>query len=171
MRSNRIGPISTSREGASTEAREKGILAAGLVVAAFFFFVLRDIYLAGIAVILVASLGIAFQIMADTRNLPPRLTCWLSEDARRIVLRNEGNARAIRIHVTLVPLGLEFDLPELPVEGRHEFLLGSMIAEAKAIVSYEDESGRRFSRSILVSATGKGEDDLLKPVFPLFGWK
>jgi uncharacterized membrane protein len=63
--------------------------------------------LAGIAVILVISLAIAFQIMGETHNLPPRLTCWLSEDAKRIVIRNEGNEPAVRIHITLVPLGLE----------------------------------------------------------------
>jgi hypothetical protein len=57
------------------------------------------------------------------------------------------------------------------VEGRHEFPLPSMLAEVKAVVSYEDASGRQFSRSILLSSTGKGEEDLLKPAFPLFGWK
>jgi len=57
------------------------------------------------------------------------------------------------------------------VEGRHEFPLPSMLAEAKAVVSYEDASGRQFSRSILLSATGTGEEDLLRPVFPIFGWK
>jgi hypothetical protein len=152
------------------ETREKAILAIGLIVAiALFLFV--DIYLAGIAVILVISLAIAFQIMGETRHLPPRLSCWLTEDAKKIVIRNQGNDRAVRIHVTLVPLDLEFDLPELAVEGRHEFPLPSMIAEAKAVVSYEDASGRKFSRSILLSATGKSEEDLLKPIFPTFGWK
>jgi hypothetical protein len=152
------------------ETLQKGILAGGLIVAAALFFFV-DIYLAGIAVILVITLAIAFQIMGETRSLPPRLTCWLSEDARKIVLRNEGNERAVRIHITLVPQDLQFDLPELAVEGRHEFPLASMIADAKAVVSYENDSGRRFSRSILLSATGTGEEDLLKPVFPIFGWK
>jgi hypothetical protein len=152
------------------ETREKVILAIGLIVA-FALFLFVDIYLAGIAVILVISLAIAFQIMGETRHLPPRLSCWLTEDAKKIVIRNQGNDRAVRIHVTLVPLDLEFDLPELAVEGRHEFPLPSMIAEAKAVVSYEDASGRKFSRSILLSATGKSEEDLLKPIFPTFGWK
>jgi hypothetical protein len=153
------------------ETREKAILVAGLVVAIGFFVILHDPYLAGITVILVIALAVAFQIMNETRSLPPRLTCWLSEDARSIILRNEGNERAVRIHITLVPQDLQFDLPELAVEGRHEFPLPSMLAEVKAVVSYEDASGRQFSRSILLSSTGKGEEDLLKPAFPLFGWK
>jgi len=152
------------------ETREKGILAIGLVIAAALF-VFVDIYLAGIAVILVISLGVAFQIMGETRGLPPRLACWLSEDARKIIIVNQGNDRAIRIHITLVPLDREFDLPELPVDGRHEFPLPTMIAEAKAVVSYEDEAGRKFSRSFQLSATGTSEEDLLKPAFPIFGWK
>ena len=109
--------------------------------------------------------------MGETRSLPPRLACWLSEDAKKIVIRNEGNDRAVRIHITLVPQDLQFDLPELSVEGRHEFTLASMIPEAKAVVTYENTSGRRFSGSFLLSATGKGEEDLLRPVFPIFGWK
>jgi hypothetical protein len=46
-----------------------------------------------------------------------------------------------------------------------------MIAEAKALVSYENGAGRRFSRSFQLSATAKGDEDLLKPIFPIFGWK
>jgi hypothetical protein len=152
------------------ETREMGILAGGLVVsAALFLFV--DVYLAGIAVILVSTLAIGFQIMGETRSLPPKLACWLSEDAKKIVIVNQGNDVALRIRVTLVPLDREFDLPELPVDGRYEFLLPGMISEAKAVVKYEDVSGRKFSRSVPLSATAKGEEDLLKPLFPLFGWK
>jgi len=153
------------------ETREKGILAIGLVIAAGLFIFLHDIYLAGIAVILVLALAMAFQIMSETRRLPPRLSCWLSEDARKILIKNQGNEPAMKIHVTLVPLGLEFDLPELKAEARHEFALPSMIDEAKAVLSYENESGQKFSGSFPLSATGTSDDDLLKPMFPTFGWK
>jgi len=112
----------------------------------------------------------SFHIMGETRDLPD-VTCILSEDAKRIVLVNRGNDRALGIHVTLVPLDREFDLPELPPDGRHDFPLPGMISEAKALVSYGNDAGRRFSRSIRLSATGKGEEDLLKPLFPFFGWK
>jgi hypothetical protein len=108
--------------------------------------------------------------MGETENLP-QVACRLSEDAKRVVLVNQGNDVALRIHVTLVPLDREFDLPELPVDGRHEFPLPGMIAEAKALVSYENGAGRRFSRSFQLSATAKGDEDLLKPIFPIFGWK
>jgi hypothetical protein len=150
------------------EGREIGVLVAGLIVAAALFFV--DPYLAGIAVILVLTLAIAFFIMGETHNLPD-LACLLSEDAKGILLVNQGNDLALRIHVTLVPLDREFDLPELPADGRHTFSLPAMIAEAKALVSYENRDGRRFSRTYHLSATGKGDEDLLKPLFPTFGWK
>jgi hypothetical protein len=150
------------------EGREIGVLVAGLIVAAALFFV--DPYLAGIAVILVLTLAIAFFIMGETHNLPD-LACLLSEDAKGILLLNQGNDLALRIHVTLVPLDREFDLPELPADGRHTFSLPAMIAEAKALVSYENRDGRRFSRTYHLSATGKGDEDLLKPLFPTFGWK
>ena len=150
------------------EGREIGVLIAGLIVAAALFFV--DPYLAGIAVILVATLAMAFFIMGETHNLPD-LTCVLSEDAKGILLVNQGNDPAVRIHVTLVPLDREFDLPELPADGRHTFSLPAMIPEVKALVSFENRDGRRFSRTYHLSATGKGEEDLLKPLFPTFGWK
>jgi hypothetical protein len=151
------------------EAREIGILIGGIMVAAALFLFV-DPYYAGIAAILVFTLGLAFFIMGDTKN-HPELACSLSEDAKKIVIVNRGNDRALQIHVTLVPLDREFDLPELPADGRHEFPLPGMIAEAKALVQYESGSGQKFSRSFLLSATGKGEEDLLKPFFPIFGWK
>jgi hypothetical protein len=108
--------------------------------------------------------------MGETHNLPD-LACVLAEDARGILLVNQGNDLAVRIHVTLVPLDREFDLPELPADGRHTFSLPAMVAEAKALVSYENRDGRRFSGGFRLSATGKGEEDILKPLFPIFGWK
>ncbi|HXW98176.1 MAG TPA: hypothetical protein VEI51_00455 [Methanomicrobiales archaeon] len=146
---------------------EIGVLAGGLVVAAALSFF--DIYLAGMAVILVGTLGIAFFIMGETRDLPD-LACTFSEDAKGVLVTNRGNAPAYRIHVTLVPLDREFDLPELAVDEDHAFALPSMIAEAKALVRYENQGGRIFTRTFRLSAMEK-EDDLLKPLIPTFGWK
>ena len=150
------------------QARDTGIILAGLVVTAVLLFV--NIYIAGIAFILVLALAMSLFIMGDTENLP-QLVCRLSEDAREVVLLNQGNDRAVRIHVTLVPLDREFDIPEIPPDGRERLPLASMVAEAKALVRYENPEGRRFSRSFQLSATGEGDEDLLKPAFPLFGWK
>ena len=149
------------------DARETGILVAGLVVSALLF--LRDPYLGGIALVLVLTLAMAFFIMGETGNLPD-LAVGLSEDARSVRLVNRGNDRALRIQVTLVPLDREFGLAELPADGSHEFPLPSMVAEAKALVRYENSAGRKFSRSYRLTATGE-EEDLLKPLFPTFGWK
>jgi hypothetical protein len=120
--------------------------------------------------ILDLALAMSFHIMGETADLPD-VTCILSEDAKAIALVNQGNDLAVRVHVTLVPLDREFDLPELPADTRHTFPLPAMVAEAKALVSYENRDGRRFSRTYHLSATGKGEEDLLKPLFPTFGWK
>ena len=151
------------------EGREIGVLVAGLLIAAALFFLVNP-YLAGIAVILVITLAMAFFIMGETHDLPD-LACTLTEDAKGIVLLNQGNDLAFRIHVTLVPLDREFDLPGLPADGSHTFSLPAMVAEAKALVSYENRDGRRFSRTYQLSATGTEDEDLLKPLFPTFGWK
>ena len=167
MRSNRIGPIPSGVGREIVEARKTGILVAGLVIAALLL--LRDPYLGGIALVLVLTLAMAFFIMGETENLPD-LNVRLSEDARSIALVNRGNDRALRIHVTLVPLDRDFELAELPADGAHQFPLPAMAAEAKALVRYENATGRRFSRSFRLSATDE-EEDLLKPLFPTFGWK
>ncbi|HMA04376.1 MAG TPA: hypothetical protein VKO45_00420 [Methanomicrobiales archaeon] len=151
------------------DARQAGILIGGLVIAGVLF-LLVDIYLAGIVLILDITLAIAFHIMGETHHLP-EVACFLSEDAKKVVLVNRGNDRALAIHVTLVPLDREFDLPELAADGRYEVSLPGMISEAKALVSYENGAGRKFTRTIRLSATGESEEDLLKPVFPIFGWK
>jgi len=129
-----------------------------------------DPYLGGIVLIIDLALAMAFFIMGDTEDLP-QIAARLSEDARKVVFVNLGNDRAFRIHVTLVPLDREFDLAELPPDASHEFPLASMVAEAKALVTYESADGRKFSRSIRLSATDRGDEDLLKPPFPVFGWK
>jgi hypothetical protein len=151
------------------EARYTAVLAGGLVIAAGLFIFLRDPYLTGIVLVIDAALAMAFQIMGETHDLPD-VAAFLSEDAKRILLVNRGNDRALAIHVTLVPLDREFDLPELPKDGRHEVPLPAMVAEAKAMVTYENDKGRKFSRTFRLTATGS-DDDLLKPLFPTFGWK
>ena len=128
-----------------------------------------DFYLAGIAFVLVLSLAVVFFIMGETHNLPD-LACALTGDAKGIELVNRGNDLAVRIHVTLVPLDREVDLAELPADATHTISLPAMVAEAKALVSYENRNGRKFSRSCSLSATRR-DDDPLKPLFPTFGWK
>jgi hypothetical protein len=129
-----------------------------------------NIYVAGIAFILVLALAMSLFIMGDTEHLP-QIVCRLSDDAREVVLLNQGNDRAVQIHVTLVPLDREFDIPEIAPDGRASLPLPGMVAEAKALVRYENTGGRKFSRSFQLSATGEEDEDLLKPMFPLFGWK
>jgi len=46
-----------------------------------------------------------------------------------------------------------------------------MISEAKAVITYQNEAGGKYSRTVMLSATAESEEDLLKPMIPLFGWK
>jgi len=46
-----------------------------------------------------------------------------------------------------------------------------MINEAKAYITWKDGEGHDFSHESVISALGKGEDDLLKPMFPMFDIK
>jgi hypothetical protein len=146
----------------------KILLAAGALICLFLFWI--DIYLGAMGVIILVALAISILIMEDSRILP-EISVRLGDDAKKIVVENTGNAPANRIHVTLIPLDIEFDIPELSADTRYEYPLTHMIGEVKAEVIFDDANGGHASRTFSLSALGKSDDDLLRPMFPLFKWK
>jgi hypothetical protein len=155
------------------ENRYKKIIAAGLVLFAVILFidfsVYQDLYFSGIVLMILAVIGMSLFIMQDATSLP-EIGVSLMEDAKGVVVINRGNDRAFRIHVALVPLNTEFDIGSLEADGRYSHALPSMLTEAKAVVTYRNAKGEEYSRTIMLSALGKSDDDLLKPVFPIFKW-
>jgi len=83
------------------------ILFAGLVICAILFTL--DIYLGGIALIILATLGMSLFIMQDSKSLP-EIDIVLEDNAKKIVVINRGNDMAYKIHVALVPHNIEFDI-------------------------------------------------------------
>jgi len=150
------------------EKRYTIILVAGLVACIILFFI--DIYLGGIAAILLIVLAMSFFIMQDSR-FHPDISIFLRDDARSIIVANRGNDIAKKIHVAIVPFNLEFDIPSLLVDEKYEYALTDMIGQAKATVNYQNSQGFDYSQTFRLSALGKSDDDLLKPAFPLFKWK
>lgn len=144
------------------------IVGAGVLVCALLFYI--DIYLGATGVVVLIAIAMSFFIMEDAGVLPD-VTIRLHDDAKRIIVTNRGTAPAYRIHITLVPLNIEFDIPELSVDATSERQLQEMISEAKAVVTFEDSKGSHYTRTTALSALGKNDDDLLKPMFPLFKWK
>jgi hypothetical protein len=143
------------------------LLFVGAIITVICFFI--NMYLGGIVLVILITLVMSFWIMQDSRSLP-YLVPQLREDAKAVVITNTGNTRAIRVHVALVPVNKEFDLPSLDVDASSVFPLDAMAREVKTVISYENEDGEAFSRSVLLSAL-ESEFDPLKPVFPLFRWK
>jgi len=128
-----------------------------------------DIYLGGIVGILFLSLIMSMMIMKDTTGIPEVMP-KLAEDGKSIVLTNTGNARAEKIHVNLLPSGLEFDIATLDIDSAYEYPLEKPVEEIKIKITYSNENGRLFSSSKKLSVFEE-EPDLLKPMFPTFGWK
>ena len=142
------------------------VLAAGIILTVILFFV--SIYLAEIVFILLVVIVMSLMIMQDSTFLP-RVDVRLREDAKAIVLTNAGNSPALKIHVALVPMDIEYDIASLAVDESHEYPLSSMIAQVKAVVTFSNEKGQPFSDSHKLSASEEFEP--LKPMFPIFGWK
>jgi len=145
--------------------RYQVVLATGIVISAVLAFM--NIYVGGIAFILVVTLVMSMLIMRDTRSLAD-VGVRLMADAKHITVINTGNIEARNIHVSLVPIDREFDIRQLGPDESREFLLESMINEARAVVVFETGSGQKFQKSINLSSLGTGDDDILKPMFPLF---
>jgi hypothetical protein len=130
---------------------------------------LYDIYLAGIVGVIFIAIIMSLMIMQETMGIPeviPKLT----EDGKNIVLTNTGNARAEKIHVTLIPGNVEFDIASLDIDSAYEYPLEKPVEEIKIKIRYSNENGRLFSSSKKLSVF-EDEPDLLKPMFPTFGWK
>jgi hypothetical protein len=128
-----------------------------------------DIYLAGIVGVIFIALIMSVMIMKDTTGIPevvPKLT----EDGKKIILTNTGNARAEKIHVNLLPGDLEFDIATLDIDSAYNYPLDKPFEEIKIKITYSNENGRLFSISKKLSVFEE-EPDLLKPMFPTFGWK
>jgi len=124
----------------------------------------------GVAVI-VGTLYMMLWIMQDAAYLP-HVVCSLSEDAKSIIVRNVGTAAAIRIHVALVPLNIEFDIKELRPDTEEVVTLEKMITQAKVVVRYTTaESDQIIENSYPISSIDGEVYDPLKPMFPIFGWK
>ena len=149
------------------EKNLKLLLVGGLLVTVFLFFI--NIYLAGIALILLIAILMSLMIMQDTAGIPD-IAAHLRDDAKAVLLTNKGNTRAVNIHGTLVPLNIEFDTPSLEVDSTFEFPLTAMVEEVKIVVTYQNEKGTRFSKSANLSALEE-ERDLLQPLIPMFKWK
>jgi len=129
-----------------------------------------NLYLGLIVLVISIALGMSIFIMQDS-GFHPELVAKLTDDSKGVVIRNRGNSTARHIHVSIVPLNIEFDVPDLDEESVYTFDINAMISTAKAVVNYENKKGETFSKIYPLSALGTDDDDLLKPMFPLFKWK
>lgn len=142
-------------------------------VALFIYLAFIGQFAASIAVMIILIIGMTIFMTRLSGKFGdiPELTAKLSPDAKSVIIKNSGNASAVQVHVALVPLNIEYDISEVPADQEHTYPLESMISEAKAFITWKDTEGHYFSHESAISALGGGEDDLLKPMFPMFDIK
>ncbi len=143
------------------------VIVLGLAAAAGLLLV--SPYLSLIALIIAGIVVMALAIGRDAQDLPD-IEASFAENARSVMLRNTGNAPALEVHASLVPIDIEVDLSSLAVEAVHEQPLPDQVAEVKVVVTYKNSGGQAFRRTALLSALHP-EPDLLRPAFGIFGWK
>jgi hypothetical protein len=149
------------------EKNTKILLVVGGIITLFLLFI--DVYLAGIAGVILIAILMTVLIMQDTSGVP-EIVAKFSDDGKAILLTNLGNARAKKIHVALVPGPFESDIPELDVDSVHTIPLPAMLEGVKILLTYTNEEQRGFTRSQKLSLLEE-EPDLLKPMMPIFKWK
>ena len=139
-------------------------------IAVFVYLSIIGQYLASIGVMILLIIGMTAYLTQIGKQISdiPELTARLSPNAKNIIIRNSGNTSAMQIHVAVVPLDIEYDIADIPAEEEHTHSLDAMINEARVVITWKDTAGRTFSHESGISALGKGEDDLLKPMFPMF---
>jgi hypothetical protein len=168
---NLTGPIFVSEVNPMDQQKfiQNTVLVLAAVITIALFFV--DIFYGLMAVVILAVLFMSFRIMGETTHYSD-VVASLLENAQGIILTNRGNDVAVDIHITLVPHNIEFDLPNLEADATHMFALPQMIEKVKVVLTYTSRDGKRVSRSFrLSSLEEQPEEDLLKPAFPIFGWK
>jgi hypothetical protein len=143
------------------------ILGAGVVIGVALIFA-QHLFIGALLLIVLGTLAMCLYIMEETRDLP-EVSCYLSDDAKSVIVTNGGNAPAKEVHVALVPMNVEFDIPELGIDEKYTHPLSSMATELKAAVSYVNSSGQKHSQTMRLSSLD--ETDPLKPMFPMFSWK
>jgi len=149
------------------DKRIQVILVLGIIVTIISAFL--DMYLAGIVGVIFIAIIMSLMIMQDTTGIP-EVMVKLGDEAKSIILTNNGNARAENIHVTLIPSNVEFDIASLDVDSVYEYFLGAMVQEIKIKITYSNENKRLFSSSKKLSVFDE-EPDLLRPLIPMFKWK
>lgn len=122
-----------------------------------------------ITVILIA-IAMSVHISAHSWNTPD-ISVRMADNAKEIILTNKGNAAALNIHVSLVPMNIEYSPPDIPPDGDHHHPLDSMLEQVKVVVTFENSLGSHYQKTALISSLGPDDDDILKPMFPLFKWK
>ncbi|OPX69759.1 MAG: hypothetical protein A4E37_00329 [Methanoregulaceae archaeon PtaB.Bin056] len=145
------------------------LVVLGLVACGALYF-LVDIYASLIGVVLVIALAMSFFIMQDSA-MTPDVSVRMKEDGRGIVVRNRGNARAVSILLTLMPQEIKYHVPSLDEDAEKTLSSDQMIERTTVKARYQNEQGRAYEKRMEISVFDKPDEDLLKPVFPLFKWK
>jgi len=109
-------------------------------------------------------------IMQDT-SMKPNVMAFVEEDAKGIRVRNKGNAKAVSVKVSLASQDLHFDIPVLEEDSAVSFPVPPVTEKVKVTISFQNEKGDSFAKSFVLAPDDVEDEDILKPIFPIFGWK
>ena len=144
------------------------VIIAGIAAFAYLSIIRQFVASIVVMIMLMIIMTVIMTKHGRTASNIPELTARLGPDAKKIIIRNSGNIPATEIHVAVVPLDIEYDIAEIPADEERTHSAEHMIPEGKVYITWKDAGGHEFSHESTISALSRGEEDLLKPIFPMF---
>ena len=146
------------------------IAGIGLGLTALLYLINQEI-LAGVAIILFGTLLLGTMISADAaKHARPLMLANLSANHREIILENAGTKFAEKIVVTAAGIENPWHVDILQPDETTKLALPTMVTSLIVEVTYQAQDGARKSKAFSLGKQEQ-EQDIFKPVFPIFGWK
>lgn len=128
---------------------------------------------AGIVLIITGTLLLALIISADAKkNARPIILADLSPGHREVVLENVGTYAAEKLEILVSGVEEPWQIDRLEPDTMVKLSLPDMVRSVIVEVTYQFKDDMRRSKAFTLGRFEQDkEQDLFKPMFPLFGWK
>lgn len=129
--------------------------------------------LAGIVIIVTGTLLLVLIISADAaKNAQPIILADLSPNHREIIIENVGTYAAEKLEIFASDIDEPWYVERLEFDTTTRLTLPDMVKSLIVEVTYQFKDYPRRSKTFSLGRFEQETDqDLFKPMFPLFGWK
>lgn len=145
------------------------IIVIGLSLVLFYF---KQPYVAGILLVIAGTIAFVSILSGDAAlHANPLILASLSPDQEEIIIENAGTFDATNIRVKTAQADGPWEIESLSPDTSYNIKLHRMVDKITISVSYLNKAGQEKIKVFKLGGEPVGEEDPLKPAFPLFSWK